>query len=378
MKEEEVRSLATNTDCKEEARGSPGRSSVSSSQVHDMSVDDRVLEAMVTAGPPLHITPSRRGPSASSTPAKENIGEELRSHTSPDLPSPFCEIGAESDPAGPKARLAQLQQGLAERMRRLVCDRGEGRTGQAMAKLNLALADFQTDTACCLERLTELPGPELETAGEQVAGLVSLLRQANDKLLAVEEATPDASLEGEEDLSSWQLDLEGIQLEERAPLGRRLAQYSLLGAPVPSSPRTGLMARPRLAAAPRRDKLWISLYRGLEELHGQAERSRDLLCLAGDSVREEASLALHCNNNTTPARPARAVACQTEPQEEVEGRCIVTGCFCQSGQEEDQGWVSRACRGGLSVLLLLLLLTFGCGLEVEGRQYWPVTWHLLR
>jgi hypothetical protein len=336
-----------------------------------MSVDDRVLEAMVTAGPPLHVTPSRRGPSASSTPAKESIGEELRSHTSPGLPSPFCEIGAEGDPAGPKARLARLQQALAERMRRLVCDRGEGRTAQAMLALNGLLADFQADTARCLKLLTELPGPELEAAGEQVAGIVSLLRQANDRLL---EASPDASLEEGEDLSSWQLDLEGIQLVERAPLGRRLAQYSLLGGPPPSSPQPGVTGRPRLAAA-RQDKLWMSLYRGLEELHGQAERSKDLLCLAGDSVREEASLALHCTNTTT-ARPARTVASQTEAQDE--GRCTVTSCFCQSGQEEEQSWAGRACRGGLSVLLLLLLLTFGCGLEVEGRQYWPATWHFLR
>ena len=167
---EEVLSLAANADCKEEARGSPGRSRVSSSQVHDMSVDDRVLEAMVTAGPPLHITPSRRGPSASSTPAKENIGEELRSHTSPDLPSPFCEIGAESDPSGPKARLAQLQQGLAERMRRLVCDRGEGRTGQAMAKLNLVLADFEANMARYLiARIEATPNIELHPYTELVS-----------------------------------------------------------------------------------------------------------------------------------------------------------------------------------------------------------------
>ena len=272
MKKEEARSLAeTALDNELVTKEDNQRSNLSSSLIHDMSVDDRVIEeVMKSSMKPLLITPSRRGPSASSTPQKESIGEELRG-LSPWLPSPFCEkLEMEEGHLAscPKAQVFKLQEVLAERMRKLVCDQvGEGGTAQAMATVNEAFADCRTGTQRCLEVLledSELIGEnkktnnvsgkrhnkeeadnlsvnsmeiaqsrkEVENVQTRVSALVSLLRAANDTLLATStgDPTPDCSLHPEIDLSSWQLDLEGIQLLERGqPLAKRLAQYSLHG-----------------------------------------------------------------------------------------------------------------------------------------------------
>jgi len=119
----------------------------------------------------------------------------------------------------------------------------------------------------------------------------------------------------------------------------------------------------------------------LDELHVQAERSRDLLRLGNYNTRmgtsETAQMA-----QVASLMMGRAVACQTDydlllPRQEVaEQRCTVPGCFCKSSEGfKDWSWMTR---GGLSLLLVLILFTFGCGLELEMQQYFPVTWHLLR
>ena len=93
MKEEEMRHLADAVADSREVKQLSGEANLSSSLIHDMSVDDRMIEESMTLSvKPLIITPSRRGPSASSTPQKDSIGEELRDmDESPNFPSPFCE-----------------------------------------------------------------------------------------------------------------------------------------------------------------------------------------------------------------------------------------------------------------------------------------------
>ena len=111
---------------------------------------------------------------------------------------------------------------------------------------------------------------------------------------------------------------------------------------------------------------------------------RDLLLLASDSVRLESCLARDCTLNTA-TRLLRAVGCQTEEQSTVEreeegelGQCTVQGCFCGAGGEDSVSWGWLALHGLSSLLVVLLLFTFGCGLELEEQQYFPATWHLLR
>ena len=244
MREEEVRSLtAAASYPKSPASSSQRSNNLSSSLIHDMSVDDRAIEEVMAASvKPLLITPSRRGPSASSTPQKESIGEELRGLArSPGMPSPFCEKGGDGEAdhltSCPKLRLLRLQEGLAERMRRLVCDQvGEARTAQAMAGVNQAFAVYRADTQRCVEALHEdtksseleskVGEKEVESARSRVTGLVSLLRTANDTLLGGVEASCDWSVEQGSNLSSWQFDLEGIQLLDSTGLGRRILKYS--------------------------------------------------------------------------------------------------------------------------------------------------------
>ena len=245
MREEEVRSLtAAASYPKSPASSSQRSNNLSSSLIHDMSVDDRAIEEVMAASvKPLLITPSRRGPSASSTPQKESIGEELRGLArSPGVPSPFCEKGGDGEAdhltSCPKLRLLRLQEGLAERMRRLVCDQvGEARTAQAMAGVNQAFAVYRADTQRCVEELHEdtksgeleskVGEKEVESARSRVTGLVSLLRTANDTLLGGVEASSDWSVDQGSNLSSWQFDLEGIQLLDCTGLGRRILKYSV-------------------------------------------------------------------------------------------------------------------------------------------------------
>ena len=63
--------------------------------------------------------------------------------------------------------------------------------------------------------------------------MASLLQTTNTALLAATEGAetpPDCSLEPESDLSSWQLDLEGIQLVEyNTQLSKKLILYTNVG-----------------------------------------------------------------------------------------------------------------------------------------------------
>ena len=391
FKEEEVKGLKNTTD----EQGSK-RSNISSSLVHDMSVDDRVFNEMTDVmAKPLKIKPSRCGPSASSTPHKHSIGDELKNLTSsPGMLSPFCEkIAVNPDHLAvcPKVQVERLQEGLAEKIRKVICDQMKGgSTGLVMAAVNKAFADLRTDTEHCLEQLAEeikevaygewqdlgqepifmksSERKEIEVVQRQISEVVCVLKAANETLLGNKELSPGFIVEGEEDLSSWQLDLEGIQLVERGlGLGQRLLNYSLMS----KKSKGGKFGKVG------RGGLWQSLHKGLEDLQSQTQCSRDLLLLASDSVRAENTMELECLQSVS-AKTSHGVACQTELGEQKSGgQCEVQGCFCGEGREEDC-WGRHFSRGVSLFIVILLLFTFGCGLELEEKLYLPCTWYLLR
>ena len=131
----------------------------------------------------------------------------------------------------------------------------------------------------------------------------------------------------------------------------------------------------------REGKTWLSLYRELEALHSQAERSRDILQLAGDSVRVEASLATLSTTQNITARFPKSQACQTEQPEEASHSdpvlCRAEACFCSAGEEPRRSWGRLTACSLAYIILILTLFTFGCGLELDRDIYYPATWHLL-
>ena len=174
MKEEEISKLAAQPGQHQEnsaGASSPRSSNLSSSMIHDVSVDDAIVVATVR---PLQITPSRRGPSASSTPQK-SLAKEMAALVdgSPWMPSPFCEkpkvLGAQSL----KKRIFQLQEGLAEKMRRLLCEQQSWQrrsSGQIMASVNQAFSEFKREVHNLMEDLyEEVPAREGSVDGN-VAG----------------------------------------------------------------------------------------------------------------------------------------------------------------------------------------------------------------
>ena len=155
MKDEEMTRLAAAQPIQQEtsavAAGSPRSSNLSSSMIHDVSVDDAIVVATVR---PLQITPSRRGPSASSTPQK-SLAKEMAAlvEGSPGMPSPFCE-----KPLSLKKRIFQLQEALAEKMRKLLCEqqRLQGRSsGQIMGSVNQAFSEFKSEIHNLVEEIYE-------------------------------------------------------------------------------------------------------------------------------------------------------------------------------------------------------------------------------
>ena len=156
MKEEEMAKLVAQPEQHQETSAvacSPRSSNLSSSMIHDVSVDDAIVVATVR---PLQITPSRRGPSASSTPQK-SLAKEMAAlvEGSPWMPSPFCEkpkvLGGQSF----RKRLFQLQEGLAEKMRRLLCEQQRRSSGQIMASVNQAFSEFKREVDNLMEDLYE-------------------------------------------------------------------------------------------------------------------------------------------------------------------------------------------------------------------------------
>jgi len=461
VKDEAIRNL-TDTGSRIGSVGSSQRSSLSNSMIHDVSVDDRVIEENMKNQPsqaPLFTpgklptqSPIRRGPSASSTPNKGRLGsiaDELKElDTSNSFPSPFCEKkGSEV-----KKEVLKFVDRLGESVRKIMLDQVEpGQSRQVMTILNKEifavkkviedmvddlpskeeLRTMKENAADLEDRLAEaesvienlkndknsedpkndIEEDEVDGLSTQVDAVTSLLKSANSALLAVTQegsvTVPDCSLETETDLSSWQLDLEGIQLVEyNTQLSKKLIQYTKVGKKNTLTEISANLKSPfptELSKSPvPGTRVWQSLYKRLEELQKESEVSRDLLMLAEDSMREQ-SINQSCSilypktvscqtdsttfqsrtSQTTPTTP-KAV-CQYSQTEEVttisttHTTCEVENCFCSSSQARSSStrWRSMFRAMG-SMVLVLLIFTFLGGLELDHAVYYPVTWYPLR
>jgi len=362
-KDEAIKNL-TDSEMKTESVGSSQKSSMGTSMVHDVSVDDRVFEdnvksisaavPEVTPAKPVAVfSPIVRGPSASSTPNKSrrgSIADELKEIDF--FPSPLCEKRA----GEVKKEVIKYVEKLGESVRKIVLENSEGaRSGHIMTILNkeifsvkrqiedmvdelpskeelksakenaVELESKLAKAECEIQNLKDskpLDDPKLEVQEEEVEILSSrmnivtnLLRTANSALLATHEGSvvkTDCSLEAETDLSNWQLDLEGIQLVEYSTqMSKKLIQYTKIGKKNMLTELSANIKSPfpkELSKSPvPTAKMWQSIYKRLEELHKESEVSRDLLMMAEDSMREQSM-----NQSRNLVFP-KTIACQTEP-----------------------------------------------------------------
>jgi len=415
---------------------STGSSNVSNS-VHDLSVDDRIIEEFHSHRPE-NVTPLRRGPSASSTPHKGSICEELKECEKCEVGeflSPLCE--KERSGRCPKSEVLRSQERLSECLRKLLIDQvDQTKNGKLMATLNKALLNHKKEVESYLEELVtqkdfqevkekfttmqkavveNLANKETEDAGEErleevedrLQEMVSLLQTANEKLLASSTSiTPECSMEPDVDLSNWQLDLEGIQLT------RRLLHYRKDGdckaeepAVATTANRDASTLRQNLSKEVSRlvsgqhSKLWMSLFKKLEDLHTQTEVSRDLLQLAGDSIRTDASYQPSPGLDTTTNLFPKTVSCQTdralfslhsaatqtEPEHGEASQlqlskqefCPLADCSCPHARPKSRR-LRNLLRFSSLAFFLLVVFTFCCGLEVDRNHYLPVTWFYFR
>lgn len=462
IKEEEIKNL-THIGSRLGSVGS-SKSSMDSSNINDVSVDDKVIEenfkshsnvvpVFLPRKLPL-VSPMKRGPSASSTPNKAtrmgSIAEEFMEVDSGSFfPSPFCEKEGSSI----KKEVLMFVERIGECVRKIMMEQVEPKkSGQVMATLNREIfkvkgiiedmADdlpskeelriLQENNADLEQSLSEakvliqnlkndkdivvvepdLPEDDLAEVSIRVDTMASILQSANSALLALTHETSavvqDCSLDGEMDLSSWQLDLEGIQLMDlNTQLSRKLIHYSKCGKVTTLSEVSTGFKSPfptEISKSPvPNTRLWQSLYKRLEDLQKASEVSRDLLLMAGDSLREQSM-----NQSTNIAFP-QTKYCQTEsvlyssktsqtvaisqegttkssqtdtnPPETVHTNtvCQMENCFCPSSQARASSSMWRVVKRVMIFLLILVLIfTFCCGIEIDHDLYYPITWYPLR
>ena len=107
------------------------------------------LKAMKTSEP--YLVPSDSGNSYH----EQSLAKEMAAlvEGSPGMPSPFCE-----KPLSLKKRIFQLQEALAEKMRKLLCEqqRLQGRSsGQIMGSVNQAFSEFKSEIHNLMEEIYE-------------------------------------------------------------------------------------------------------------------------------------------------------------------------------------------------------------------------------
>ena len=445
MKEEEIKNL-TETTGGASRLGSVGSSTganQSFSTIHDISVDEKAIEAqqcLLTPGKlslplPTGSLVKVRGPSASSTPNKPGLGsiaEELMNlHQFSEqecLQSPFCEkkesqVSAALDRMLDNIRAAIRAQTETKSRKELLVA-----VGREVSSVKQVLEDFLKDLPSVedhnslrekrnqletelneanlyIEHLKlksennndevdeeeeegDLALEEVANMSMKVGAVADLLKTANSLILAQTEDT-DFSLEPDTtDVSGWQLDLDGIQLVEWQ---QRLLNYSKK-----RSSSQGLrsafpteLSRSPVPGSHTNSLLWHSLHNRLEDLQKASETSRDLLILAGDSLRDQ---SLHQS-----VREVSTVQVQTEVEQEktvtttsnttntsntsTANSCLTDNCFCQKSQAKPAKGASRMrtfVRSLFSTVFLLLIFTFFCGLQIDQDIYYPVTWYSLR
>jgi len=208
-------------------------------------------------------------------------------------------------------------------------------------------------------------------------------------------------------LNDWQHDYDGLELIEwnnnlskklmqyanasRLLLGKSQAQeFSLLGKSGLGIDLNSYLSSPLLSSGMVKptdmdtSKTFKSslLLTKLSELHQEAQRSRDLLMMASESMREDVSMreemsmreeANATQNHVAPSYP-KTVACQTvEVVEEMQEEAV------EDDETVEEAWWPRfLTRLVCAILLGLVYFTFCCGIEIEGVEYYPCTWYPLR
>jgi len=207
-------------------------------------------------------------------------------------------------------------------------------------------------------------------------------------------------------LNDWQHDYDGLELIEwNNNLSKKLVQYCnnasrlLLGGSVAEdfsllptefnsdvscSLSNSRMVKPAGINASRTIKS-APLFSRLAQLHHEASRSRDLLLMASESMREDMSIREETTSthNLVPLKFPKTVGCQTEHivEEAVEAKednKEVDGEDKVVEKLEGTWWPCFLSRLVCFLLLVLVYFTFFCGIEIEGVEYYPFTWYPLR
>jgi len=216
--------------------------------------------------------------------------------------------------------------------------------------------------------------------------------------------TGDISMDMDDNdlLNDWQHDYDGLELIEwNNNLSKKLVQYcnnasrlllgeefSLLPAEFNSDVSCSLsnsrLVKPAGINASRTIKS-APLFSRLAELQHEASRSRDLLLMASESMREDMSIREETTNtqNLVPLKFPKTVGCQTEHivEEAVEAKednKEVDGEDKVVEKLEGTWWPCLLSRLVCFLLLVLVYFTFFCGIEIEGVEYYPFTWYPLR
>ena len=416
MKEEEIKNLTETTGSSRLGSvGSSTGANHSFSTIHDISVDEKAIEAqqgLLTPGKmSLPLPPSSlvkvRGPSASSTPNKPALGsiaeELLNLHEFSEkecLPSPLCEKK--------ESQLSAALDRMFDNIREFIKAQVETKNrkellvaiGREVFSVKQVLEDFLKDLPSLedhnslrekrdqleaelneanlfIEHLKqksennnkEEEGEEDDLALEEVANMsmkvgavADLLKTANSVLMAHTEDT-DFSLEPDTaDVSGWQLDLDGIQLVEQRQLRQqRLFHYSKQGGLRFAFPTE--LSRSPVPGGNNSRLLWQSLHSRLEDLQKTSEMSRDLLLLAGEKLR---------------ARQVSSAQVQTEEENIINSSTITTSPWSQPKQARLGSRMRTFFRSVFSTVFLYLIFTFFCGLKIDQDTYYPVTWYYLR
>ena len=420
MKEEEIRNLTETTGSRLGSVGSSAGANNSLSTVHDVSVDEKAIEAQQSlltpsklALPSSGVLVKLRGPSASSTPNKLTLGsiaEELMDlnqiNDNEALQSPFCEkkeskvgvaldrlfdnickaIGTDLDPNRKKEFVTIIGREIfivKHFLEEIINDLPNMEDFLSLKETNNHLEKKLSEANLCIDNLNLLKTEnnskiaeeeeEEDVALEEVANismkvgsLADRLRKANSQVRRTEDT--DFSLDPDTDVSGFHLDLEGIQLQSSEY--QRLVNISKKmssGQEARSAFPTELSRSP----VPGNSLLWQSLHKRLEDLTKESEMSCDLLRLAGDSLRERSlqSASLALTRSQPPTSEISNVQMQTEEAETnhettqteetvtPHTSCPTANCFCSRSEAKRQT-ASRFSSMFRGVFITVLLLLF--------------------
>jgi hypothetical protein len=169
--------------------------------INDVSVDEVFGDLSGSNSPTpkkiLLVTPLKRGPSASSTPSRGSIGDELKEVGGTNLPSPLCE----KEPPGPKCGLLQELTRWQESVRRAIIEEAEpSASGRLISALNRAMEATRKEMLAGpgqrgpYEEEEKQPGGELEQLRCEVQQLRTQLNVEREERAQEARRLPDVDM----------------------------------------------------------------------------------------------------------------------------------------------------------------------------------------